>query len=224
MRLHAGAVSFAATALPQIVFARFAGGAIATAKLSSASLLAADLESSSSSISVSSRSLGLYCRCWCDAHRDDEPRPCVGRARRVPFWSRSSTTASSPPLHRVRCRRVAFRGRFHRRGLRVSVGCHVGRALRVPIACGRHGVDRHRDDCDRHVDHCLPGGTNGSRRVVRVRAHVSSDALVQCGALRACRESPLSRTVLRGSGGGPSRHVRACLRSFAERTTTENTP
>ena len=59
LRLRAGAVSFAVTALPRIVFARFTGGAIATAKLSSASLLAADLESSSSSISVSSRSSGL---------------------------------------------------------------------------------------------------------------------------------------------------------------------
>ena len=56
LRLRAGAVSFAATALPRIVFVRFAGGTIATAKLSSASLLTAELESSSSSTSVSSRS------------------------------------------------------------------------------------------------------------------------------------------------------------------------
>jgi hypothetical protein len=154
-------------------------------------------------------------RCSCNAHRCDVPQLCVGRAtrvdrnRRIRFWSRSLTTASSPPLRRVRRRRVAFRGRSHRRGLRVLVGCHVGRALCVPIACGRNGVDRRRDDRDRHVHRCLPSGTNGSCRVVHVRACVSSNARVQCGALCACRKSPISQTVLRGSRSGPSpsRHV-----------------
>ncbi len=119
-------------------------------------------------------------------------RPCVGRAtrvdrdRRVPFLVALGDHGFFPAVasRRVRCRRVAFRARFRRRGLRVLAGCRVGRVRRVPIACGRHGVDRRRDDRDRRVDRRLPGGTNGSCRVARVR--VSSGASVQGGALRAC--------------------------------------